>query len=83
MISCIINQMSYILYKIFIYFVGWSGGAKVLGELPVLGCPTNLVYSRARACCTCSESGRGLFGHFFSHLSLLFSFSLTLGDGPI
>ena len=25
----------------------------------------------------------GLFGHFFSHLSFLFSFSLSLGDGPI
>ena len=28
-------------------------------------------------------AGRGLFGHFFSHLSLLFSFSLSLGDGLI
>ena len=28
-------------------------------------------------------AGGGLFGHFFSHLSLLFSFSLSLGDGPI
>ena len=25
----------------------------------------------------------GLFGHFFSHLSFLSSFSLSLGDGPI
>ena len=25
----------------------------------------------------------GLFGHFFSFLSFLFSFSLSLGDGPI
>ena len=25
----------------------------------------------------------GLFGHFFSHLSFLVSFSLSLGDGPI
>ena len=25
----------------------------------------------------------GLFGHFFSHLSFLFSFSLSLVDGPI
>ena len=24
---------------------GWSGGAKVLGKLPVLGRPTNLDYS--------------------------------------
>ena len=28
-------------------------------------------------------AGGGLFGHFFSHLSFLFSFSLSLGDGPI
>ena len=27
-------------------------------------------------------AGGGLFGHFFSHLSLP-SFSLSLGDGPI
>ena len=29
------------------------------------------------------DAGGGLFGHFFSHLSFLFSFSLSLGDGPI
>ena len=28
-------------------------------------------------------AGGGLFGHFFSHLSFPFSFSLSLGDGPI
>ena len=28
-------------------------------------------------------AGGGLFGHFFSHLYFLFSFSLSLGDGPI
>ena len=62
---------------------GRSGGAKVLGKLPVLGRPTNSDYSRARACRACSRCGWGLFGHFFSHLSLLFSSSLSLGDGPI
>ena len=62
---------------------GWSGGAKVLGKLPVPGRPTNLDYSRARAYCACSRCGWGLFGHFFSHLSFLYSFSLSLGDGPI
>ena len=41
----------------------------VLGKLPVPGRLTNLNYSRARA--------------FFSRLSFLFSFSLSLGDGPI
>ena len=28
-------------------------------------------------------AGGGLFGHFFSHLPFLFSFSFSLGDGPI
>ena len=62
---------------------GWSGGAKVLGKLPVPGRPTNLDYSGARAYCACSRCGWGLFGHFFSHLPPLCSFSLSLGDGPI
>ena len=62
---------------------GWSGGAKVLGKLPVPGRPTYLDYRRARAYCACSRCGWGVVGHLFSHLSLLFSFSLSLGDGPI
>ena len=41
-----------------------------------------LDYSRARAYCTCSRCGRGLL-HFYSHLSFLSFFSLSLGDGPI
>ena len=44
----------------------------VLGKLPVPGRPTNLDYSRARAYCTCSRCGWGLFGHF--SLVYLFSF---------
>ena len=63
--------------------MGWSGGAKVLGKHPVPGRPTNFDYNRPRAYCACSRCGLGLFGHFFSHLSLLFSFSLSLGVGPI
>ena len=63
--------------------LGWSGGAMVLGKLPVPGRPTCLDKSRARAYCSCSRCGWGLFGHFYSHLSFLFSFSLSLGDDPI
>ena len=62
---------------------GWSDGAMMLGKLPVPGRPTNLDKSRARAYCSCSRCGWGLFGQFFSHLSFLFSFSLSLGHGPI
>ena len=55
----------------------------VLGKLTVPGRPTNLDNSRARAYCPCSGCGFGLFGYFFSRLSFLFSFSLSLRDGPI
>ena len=55
----------------------------VLGKLLVPGRPTNLDSRGARAYCACSRCGRGLFGHFFSHLSLLFPLCLSLGDGPI
>ena len=55
----------------------------VLGKLPVPGRPTSLDYSGAGAYCACSRYGWGLFGHFFYHLAFLFSFSLSLGNGPI
>ena len=64
-------------------YSGWSDGAKVLGKLSVPGRPTYLDYNRAKAYCACSRCGWGLFGHFFSRLSVLSSFSLSLGDGPI
>ena len=54
----------------------WSGGAMVLGKYSEPKRPTNLDNSRARVYCTYSRCGRGLFGHFFSRLSFLFSFSL-------
>ena len=51
---------------------GWSGGAMVLGKLPVPGRHTNLDNSRPRAYYFCSRCVLGLFGHFFSYLSFLF-----------
>ena len=54
-----------------------------LGKLLATGCLTTLDNSRARAYCAYSWCGRGLFGDFFSRLSFLFSFFLSLGDGPI
>ena len=47
---------------------GGSGGAMVLGKLPVPGRPTNLDENRARAYGACRGCGWGLFGHFYSHL---------------
>ena len=52
----------------------------VLGKLPA---SYDLDYSRARAYCAHSRCGWGMFGHFYSHLSFLSSFSLSLGDGSI
>ena len=54
----------------------------VLGKLQVPGRPTNLDQSRARADCACNGCRWGLFGHFLSRLSFLFSFSLS-GRRPI
>ena len=52
----------------------WSGGTMVLGKHPVLGRPTNLDYSSARAYCAYSTCGWEWFGHFFlsSIISLYF-----------
>ena len=55
----------------------------VLGKPPLPGCPTNLALSRARAYCAFDRYGLGWFKQFFSHLSFLFSLSLSLTDGPI
>ena len=60
--------------------VGWCDGA---GLTSSAGASYNLDDSRARAYCACNRYGWGLFGHFYSHLSFLSSFSLSLGDGPI
>ena len=55
--------------------VGWCDGA---GETSY-----NLDNSRVRAYCACSRCGWGLFEHFYSHLSFLSSFSLSLAEGQI
>ena len=54
-----------------------------LGKFPVPGRPISLGHYRARAYYACRRCGWGLFGHFFSRLSFLSSFSLSLGGGPI
>ena len=55
----------------------------VLGKLAVPGRPT--IWTRVGQGPTALSvgAGGGLFGHFYSLLSFLFSFSLSLGDGPI
>ena len=55
----------------------------MLGKLPVLGRPINLDYSKAMTYCVAEGAVGGCLDIFFSHLSFLSSFSLSLGDGPI
>ena len=71
--ACLLNTGSLIevSYKICTIPRGWSGGAKVLGKLPVPGRPTNLENSRARAYCACSRCGWGCLDIF----SLVYHFS--------
>ena len=47
------------------------------------GRPANFDNSRARAYCARSICGLGLFGYFFSVLSYIFSFSLSVGEMEI
>ena len=61
---------------------GWSSGGMVLGKLPVPGRPTIWI-SVGQWPTTLAVVRVGLFGHFYSHLYFLSSFSLSLGDGPI
>ena len=56
-------------------YLGWSGGAIVLGQLYVPRRPTNLNNSRARTYCTRNRCGMGLFGHVFSLIYHFSSFS--------
>ena len=62
---------------------GGSGSAIVLGKLPVPGRPTIWITVGQGPTALAVGTGWGLFGHFYSHLSFLSSFSLSLGDGPI
>ena len=63
-------------------FLGWSGGAMVLGKLPVPGRPANLITVGQVPIALAVGAGGGGLG--ISTLIYPFSsFSLSLGDGPI
>ena len=62
---------------------GWSAGAMVPGKLPVPGRLTIWITLGQGPTALAVGAGLGLFGHFYSYLSFLFSFSLSLGDDPI
>ena len=60
------------------YLRGLSGGAMVLGKLPVSGRPTICITVGQGPTALAVGEGGGWFGHFYSQLSVLSS-----GDGPI
>ena len=61
---------------------GWSGGAMVLGKLPVPGHPTILItVGQGPIALAVGAGGGGL--DIFTLIYPFSSFSLSLGDGPI
>ena len=54
-----------------------------LGELPEPGRPTICIIVGQGPIALAVGAGEELFGHFYSLLSFLSSFSLSAGDGPI
>ena len=61
---------------------GWSGGAKVLGKLPVPGRPTIWIIVGQGPIALAVGAGRGCLD-IFTLRYLFSSFSLSLGGGPI
>ena len=62
---------------------GWSGGAMVLGKLPVPGRPTIWITVEQGPTALVVGAGGGCLDVFTLIYPFLFSFSLSFGDGPI
>ena len=62
---------------------GWSGGAMVLCKLPVPGRPTIWITVGQGPTALVVGAGGGCLDIFTLIYPFLFSFSLSLGDGPI
>ena len=67
------------LVYLFSSFLGWSGGAMVLGKLPVPGRPTVLIPVGQGPIALAVGAGGGGLDIF----TLIYPFSLSLGAGPI
>ena len=63
--------------------VGWSGGAMVLGKLPVPGRPTIWMIVGQGPIALAVDAGGDCLDIFTLLYLFLSSFSLSLGDGPI
>ena len=62
---------------------GWSGGAMVLGKLPVPGRPTIWITVGQGLTALTVGAGGGCLDIFTLIYPFLSTFSLSLGDGPI
>ena len=62
--------------EVILYIEGWSGGAMVLGKLPVSGHSSMLIIVGQGPHVLAVGAGGWLFGHFYSRLSFLFYYSL-------
>ena len=74
------DYCSHDLKRIIFYHSGWSGGAMVLGKLPVPGRPTVWFTVGLGPTALAVGAGGGCLDIFTLSYS---SFSLSLGDGPI
>ena len=63
--------------------LGWSGGAMVLGKLPLPGHPTIWMIVGQGPIALAVGTGGACSDIFYSSLSFLSAFSLSLGNGPI
>ena len=68
---------------VFISVPGWSGGAMVLGKLPVPGRPTIWIRVGQGPTALVVGAGGGCLDIFTLIYPVLSSFSLSLGDGSI
>ena len=72
----------YLMNSIISTDMGWSGGAMVLGKLPVPGRPTIwITVGQGPIALAVGAGGGGL--DIFTLIYPFSSFSLSLGDGPI
>ena len=80
--SCFNAFSCFLFVAVCMSFRGWSGGAMVLGELPVPGRPTVLItVGQGPIALAVGAGGGGL--DIFTLICPFSSFSLSLGDGPI
>ena len=78
----ILNFCDFIQVFVFTTNQGWSGGAMVLGKLPVPGRPTVLItVGRGPIALAVGAGGGGL--DIFTLIYPFSSFSLSFGDGSI